>query len=157
MSLRTIACSLCLAVFCLVPSLSGAGDPFDGTWKLNVAKSKWVPGPGAQSGTLTVKVEGDTHNVKGEEKMADGTAIETSFAAKLDGTPAPVTGSPEIDTISARKTGERSLLSRATKSGKLIGQERVTVSEDGKVLTIRGSGFDPKGATQHWIEVFDKQ
>ena len=157
MNLQAIAWSFCLAVFCLVPSLSGAADPFDGTWKLNVAKSKYVPGPGPQSMTVTVKVEGDTHTVKSKGKAPDGTKIEESFVAKLDGSPVPVTGSPEIDMIAVRKTGERTLLAKATKEGKPVGAQRVTVSPDGKSFTISGAGVDPKGVKQKWTEVYDKQ
>jgi hypothetical protein len=157
MNVRTIAWSFCLAAFCLIPNLSGAADPFDGTWKLNVAKSKYVPGPGPQSMTVTVKVEGDTHSVKSKGKAPNGIEIEESFVAKLDGTPAPVAGSPEIDIIAVRKTGERTLLAKASKEGKPVGAQRVTVSPDGKSLTINGTGVDSKGAKQKWSEVYDKQ
>jgi hypothetical protein len=89
MNVRTIASAFCLAAFCMIPSLSGADDPFEGTWKLNIEKSKYVPGPGPQSMIVTVKVQGDTQDVKSEGKMSDGTAVATSFVVKLDGTPAP--------------------------------------------------------------------
>ena len=157
MNVRTIASSLCLIAFFVLPSSSGADDPFNGTWKLNTAKSKHVPGPGPQSMTVTVKVEGDTQSVKSKGKAPDGSAIEESFVAKLDGTPVPVTGSPEIDMIAARKTGDRALVAKATKGGKTVGTQRVTVSPNGKVLTISGTGVDPKGVKQRWTEVYEKQ
>jgi hypothetical protein len=157
MNVRTIASAFCLAAFCMIPSLSGADDPFEGTWKLNTEKSKYVPGPAPQSMIVTVKVQGDTQDVKSEGKMSDGTAVATSFVVKLDGTPAPITGDPQADMISARKTNDHMLKSKAMKGGKVVGQDRVSVSPDGKTLTVAGSGVDSKGAKQKWTEVYDKQ
>ena len=81
MKRRNMVLALGMVAFCMAASLFAADDPFNGTWKLNVAKSKYVPGPGPQSLTTTVKVEGDTHNVKSEGKTSDGTTIETSFGS----------------------------------------------------------------------------
>lgn len=158
MNLRPIAWSFCLAVLCLVGNLSGADDPFDGTWKLNIAKSESTPPqPKPQSGIITVRVEGNTHHVKTEDTTADGKTTQTSFSVKLDDTPAPVTGASEYDTISAHKTDERSLVAKVSKDGKEVAQERVSVSKDGKVLTNEISAVDEKGTQYKWIGIYDKQ
>jgi hypothetical protein len=157
MNVRTIASAFCLATFCMIANLSAAADPFEGTWKLNTEKSKFVPGPAPQSEIVTVKVNGDTQDVKSEGKTHDGTAFAESFVVKLDGTPAPITGDPEADMISARKTNDHTLQSKAMKGGKIIGQDRVSVSADGKTLTISGSGVDSKGTKQKWTAVYDKE
>jgi hypothetical protein len=158
MKRRNMVLAFGMVAFCMAVSLFAADDPFNGTWKLNVAKSKFVPGPEPQSLTITVKVEGDTHNVKVEGKTSDGTAIETSFVAKLDGTPAPITGSPTADMISVRKINDRTLESKSTKGGSPVAQSRVTVSKDGKVVTITGSGaVNAKGVKTKNTEVYEKQ
>ena len=153
---RNMILALGMVAFCVAASLFAADDPFNGTWKLNVAKSKYVPGPGPRSLTTTVKVEGDTHNVKSEGKTSDGTTIETSFVAKLDGTPAPITGSPMADMISVRKINDRTLESKTTKGGSPVGQSRITVSPDGKVLTMTGSGLNAKGVKTKSTAVYEK-
>jgi hypothetical protein len=42
-----------LLILCAL-ALAAADDPFVGTWKLNVAKSKFSPGPAPQSQTVTI-------------------------------------------------------------------------------------------------------
>jgi len=146
-----------MVAFCIAASLFAADNPFNGTWKLNVAKSKFAPGPGPQSITMTVKVEDDTHNVKSEVKTPDDKTFEIGFVVKLDGTSAPITGSPMADMISARKINDRTVASKVTRAGSIVGQSRVTVSPDGKVLTITGSGVNPKGVKTKSTEVYEKE
>ena len=50
MPARTIF--LFAAMLVVVPALRAADDPLIGTWKLNVAKSKFSPGPGYKSQML---------------------------------------------------------------------------------------------------------
>src|SRR3990172_4011578 len=51
MSIRTIP--LFLALLCISVSLRAADDPVIGVWKLNVAKSKYSPGPTPKGATIT--------------------------------------------------------------------------------------------------------
>ena len=53
--------SAVIAVFVTTIALAQA-DPFAGTWTLNVAKSKYDPGPTPKSGSVTFSSKGD--NVK---------------------------------------------------------------------------------------------
>jgi hypothetical protein len=142
---------------CLAGSLFGADSPFTGTWKLNLEKSKFTPGPGPQSLTMVIKADENSQDVKSERKAADGTATETSFAVKLDGTPAPITGSRMADTISVRKTNDHTIASKSMMGGKTVVQNRVTVSADGKILTVTGSGVNAQGVKTKTTAVYDKQ
>jgi len=157
MKRRNMFLALGMGAFCIAVSLFAADDPFNGTWKLNVSKSKFTPGPPPQSGTITVKVEGDIQNVKTEGQAADGTMTQTSFVAKLDGTPVPITGSPTADMTSLRKINARTLETKSTKGGKPVAQRRVTISPDGKIMTITGSGLNQKGVKTTATAVYEKQ
>jgi hypothetical protein len=140
-------------------SLFGAEDPFAGTWKLNVAKSKYNPGPGPEAAITTVRVmrvEDDTYGVN-TRIMEGGKVIETSFVAKTNGTPAPITGSPAADTVYVRRIDNRTLISESTKAGIPVGRSRITVSQDGKVLTSTGSTLNPKGARIDFTAVYERQ
>ena len=56
-----------------VAQLSAQGkDPRIGTWKLNVTKSKYDPGPAPQSQTLKVDAVGKGEKVTSETVTADG-------------------------------------------------------------------------------------
>jgi hypothetical protein len=137
--------------------LFGADDPFAGTWKLNVAKSKYEPGPGPENATTTVRVENGTYSVNTRATGEGGKVIETSFVAKADRTPAPITGSPIADMAYVRKINSHTLISEITKAGIPVGRSRIAVSQDGKVLTSTGSALNPNGVRINFTAVYDRQ
>jgi hypothetical protein len=148
----TLALALCAAL----TTVSGAGDLFDGTWQLNTAKSKYTPGPGPDKATVTIKSDGETVTVKTDSSF-EGKPIMTSYTAKLDGTPAPLEGSPMADSISVRNVDERTRALRSMKEGKTVGESRATISADGKTITVTGTGVNPKGEKVKFTAVYEKQ
>ena len=58
-----------------------ASDARIGTWKLNVAKSKYSPGPAPQSLTVKVEPSGQGEKVTAEFVNADGTRTTTQYTA----------------------------------------------------------------------------
>src|SRR5512132_3285671 len=128
----------------LLAGVVSAADPFSGTWKLNVAKSKYTPGPAPDSGTVTINSDGSKSSVKSESSF-QGKPITTSYDAKLDGTPAPITGSQVADTIVITKAGERVRALKTMKGATIVAESRARLSADGKVLTVTGKGLNPAG------------
>ena len=101
---RTLAVGAVLTLGIPVMSLSAqAADPASGTWELNLAKSKFSPGPPPKSLTRTSEVNGADvkYTLKGID--AEGKPILVEFTAKYDGKDYPVTGSPDFDAISLRR------------------------------------------------------
>src|SRR5262245_29850386 len=137
-------------------TVAAAADPFDVTWQLNTAKSKYDPGPAPEKVTLTIQVVGATATVKTESTF-EGKPYATSYKVTLDGTPAPLQGSPVADMISVKKVDERTRETKTTKGGSPVSESRVVVSADGKTLTITGSGLNPKGEKNTFTAVYDKQ
>jgi hypothetical protein len=88
---------LVLAAFVAV-SLVGLGpllaqtNPFVGTWKLNVAKSKYVGVQPPKSETETVQAQGDGANVNFEGVAGDGSPIAFSFTTNYDGKDSAISG-----------------------------------------------------------------
>ena len=67
-----IVVTLAVVVGVNVTHLSAqASDPRVGTWKLNVAKSKYNPGPAPQSQTLKVEASGKGEKITSEVVSAD--------------------------------------------------------------------------------------
>jgi hypothetical protein len=129
-------------------------------WKLNVAKSKFDPGPGPQS--LTRKVEplgSDGVKYTFDGMSADGKALAYSFSVHFDGKDNPISGSMPsgADTIAAKMTDSHHFVATLKKAGKEIGISKVSVSEDGKITTVDSTGTNAAGAKVHDIQVFDKQ
>ena len=67
-------------------SVAFAADASFGTWKLNVAKSTWSPGPASKSQIAKVEAWGED-GVKYSSDLvgADGKATRMEFQAKFDG------------------------------------------------------------------------
>ena len=96
---------LLLGCFGMV-GLLWAADPFVGTWKLNVAKSKFDPPSSALKSDL-VKIAAQVNGLKYTFDRVDleGKAIHIEYAAKFDGKdyPVTITGDKSVSTTSLRR------------------------------------------------------
>ena len=143
-------------VLCVSAStVAAAQDPFNGTWHLNKAKSQFDPSPGPEKATTTIKTDGTTWTATSSSSY-EGKLLETSYTVKLDGTPAPLKGSPVADMISVRKVDDRNVEQKTMKDGKTVSEIRVTVSADGKTGTVTGTGMTPKGEKTRFTAVYEK-
>jgi len=134
-----------------------AADPALGTWKLNVAKSKYSPGPVPKSANVTFEASGDAVKRTGEQIAADGKKSSLSYTAKMDGKFYPVTGSDLYDEISIKKIDDHNTEATMKRAGKLVANAKRSISSDGKSMTITISGTNAKGEKVNSVGVFDKQ
>jgi steroid delta-isomerase-like uncharacterized protein len=135
-----------------------AADPFVGTWKMNVAKSKTTD-PSAMPKSETAKVEAVDNGLKVtiEGVGADGKAYHFEYSAKYDGKDYPITGYSAADTIAQKKIDPNSYELMAKKAGKEVERWRVAISNDGKTQTLAGKGTNAKGQEYKATFVYDKQ
>jgi len=136
------------------------GNPFVGTWKLNVAKSKFEPGPAPKSQTRTVAAQGDGAKYSFEGVGGDGTAYSYSFTVNYDGKDYPITGTGMpggADTIAIKRVGTNKAEATLKKGGKEIGKSEAEVSKDGLVSTVKSKGKTPDGKDYSTDSVYDKQ
>src|ERR1700685_1998338 len=140
-------------------SLRAQSNPLVGTWKLNLTKSKYDPGPTPKSLTRTVEAQGNGVKYTFEGVAADGTPIAYGFSATFDGKDNPVTGSMPngADTISAKRTDANHYVATQKKGGKEVGVSKVAVSKDGKVTNVDVTGTTASGAKEPDVQVYDKQ
>jgi hypothetical protein len=111
-------------------SFASAQDPVPGlgTWTLNVAKSKYTPGPTPKSGTVTFSAAGQA--VKAVVDIVSDTGkIHWEYTATLDGKPAPVTGNPDGDMVMAKRTNPMTIETSYTLKGKRQKVNNVQVFE----------------------------
>src|SRR5262245_22127074 len=78
-------------------------DPFVGTWTLNVAKSKYDPGPPPKGGTTTYEAAGKGFKVTVKAEPASSDPLQWSYTTDLDGKDSPMTGNPNADTIAVKR------------------------------------------------------
>jgi hypothetical protein len=70
-------------------------DPLVGTWVLNVAKSKYTPGPPPKQQTTIFEAEGQGLKVTTKGTDSAGEPTMTAYTANYDGKDYPVTGNPD--------------------------------------------------------------
>ena len=142
-----------------VVSLSAQGsDPRIGTWKLNVAKSKYNPGPAPQSLTVIVEPSGQGEKVTTEFINPDGTRTTTQYTANFDGKDYPLTGSQlGADTVSLKRSNARTTVRTDKKAGKVAQTLRRVVSKDGKTMTVTTKGTNAQGQAVNNVALFEKQ
>jgi len=134
-------------------------NPLVGTWKLNLTKSKYDPGPAPKSVMEWVEAQGDGVKYTVDGVGARGRVLSQSFAVKFDGKDYPILSSgSEDDTISANRIDSNNFEFTQKKGGKVIGTFKATVSKDGMVKTVDAKGTDAAGVkTYHNVQVYDKQ
>ena len=150
---------LSLLVLSSVPLLA-QDNPFVGTWKLNVAKSKFEPGPGPKSQTRTVVAQGEGAKYSFVGIGADGTPFSYSFTVNYDGKDYPMsgTGMPGgADMIAIKRIGTNKAEATLKRGGKEIGKSQAEVSKDGTVSTVKSKGKTPDGKDYSTDSVYDKQ
>ncbi|MGA7922162.1 MAG: hypothetical protein WCA38_21055 [Candidatus Acidiferrales bacterium] len=140
-------------------TLRAQDNPLVGTWKLDVTKSKFDPGPAPKSLTRTVEAQGDGVKYTFEGVAGDGSPIAYSFSVQFDGKDNPVSGSAPsgADTISAKRVDSHHYVASQKKGGKVLVISKVAVSKDGKVTTVEATGTTAAGAKTHDVQVYDKQ
>jgi len=155
-SLLMASLAACSAIV-LSSSVALAAENWLGTWKLDVAKSKFVPGPGPKSLTLKFEATKDGIKVTSDRVDAEGKATHGGYVSKFDGKDARWEGNPEADMASPKKIDENSYENTWKKGGKVTIVAKGVVSKDGKTLTVTQTGTDSKGRAVNSTAVYDKQ
>lgn len=160
--MKRVLCVLAVivaAAFVVGPMMAQT-SPFVGTWKLNVAKSKFEGTPAPKSLTRTVTAEGNALKYAFEGEAADGSKISYGFTAKLDGSDSAVTGTGMqggADTVALTKVSAHKITGVTKKDGKKIGTALVDISMDGKTITVKTTGQTADGKAIKTEQVYDKQ
>jgi len=140
-------------------NLMFAADPAVGTWKLNLAKSKIPPAPGAPA-EMTVILEDQNGQVvsTSKGKQSDGKPIsqKTSFPSE-GGAINFLEPAPPADLSGQVKRIDADTLEFITlRDGKEVQSSHNVLSKDRKTLTITGKAMTPQGPVE-FVEVLEKQ
>jgi hypothetical protein len=137
-----------LLILCAL-ALVAADDPFVGTWKLNVAKFEFSPGPPLQSQTVTIGADN-----KVEVSGVDGKGQTVSWSYMVAPGPATITGLPDASVIETRKGNT---VDHAWKLGKATQKGRGVISKDGKTMIYTLQGTDADGKKVSNRSFYEKQ
>jgi formylglycine-generating enzyme required for sulfatase activity len=138
-------------------ALAWAGDPVVGTWNLNVAKSKFRPGPAPKRETRIYEAQGDGIKVTVKTIEADGRTTTVHVAANYDGKDYPVTGSSDYDAIELKRVNDQVAEAILMHGQRLVANAKREISADGKTMTIT---YKTPSDADHPVNnqaVYDKQ
>jgi len=145
-------------VICIVAAtfaLSGA-DMLTGTWKLNVAKSKYSPGPAPKSVTITYTMDGDWVVLKDQTVDSTGKANTYDNRYKFDGKPYPFKNALADGNISIKRIDDFHA-EGVIKGGKANTTVKAVISRDGKTRTLTTTGTNAEGKPVNNVAVYEKQ
>ena len=156
-----------MALFFLVALLATAApkiglaqsNPLIGTWKLNLAKSRFSGSPPPRSTTLTFAGEGENLTNTAESIDAQGQTIKTVFMHIYDGKPHPTPGVPGgiYDTTTYNRVDAFTVNFVRSKDGKAVQTGSNVVSPDGKAFTVTTLGVGANGQQISTFAVYEKQ
>ena len=123
-----------------------------GAWTLNVAKSKFSPGPAPKSGALKIDATGVTVDL-----ALDGSTQRWSYGGTYDGKDVPVAGNPNADMASRKRIDANTTETTFKKGGKVTSVNTAVVAADGKTMTITAKGTDAQGKPLLNVQVYEKK
>jgi hypothetical protein len=148
-AVAAVAMSLTLAAASLEAS------PQMGTWKLNEAKSKLVPGMGKTT-TVVYTEQKDKIKVTVDGVDANGKPMHSVWVGKFDGKAYPTKGNMSWNSAAYKVVNDRTNDITAMKDGKIVWTGSITVAADGKSRTVTVNGTDAMGKKFKGKSVYDK-
>jgi hypothetical protein len=116
-----------------------AAEPFAGTWKLNLEKSKYKTGTPPKEQTATIAEAGSDLEVTISVIAADGTTTMAHYIVPAQGGEGKIIQSP-YESVSGKRMGPNQLDITLSKGGKVALTAHNRISADGKTRTINVSG-----------------
>jgi hypothetical protein len=158
---RSFACVAVIALSLVTSGLLMAqSNSAIGTWKLNVAKSKWVNVEAPKSETRTIEAQGNGAKYTFEGIAADGSHFAWSFTTNYDGKESAISGvgGPNgADTDALTRVDANTTKAVSKKGSKVVQTTTAVVSKDGMVTTLTSKGTNEQGQPTSSTTVFDKQ
>ena len=158
-SVRGVGAAAVVTTLLTLWSVPGLAQPDThvGTWVLNVAKSKYNPGPPPKEQTTIMEAAGNGIKVTTKGVDAAGKPTSASYTANFDGKDNPVTGNPDWDMTSIKRVNANTLEFTRKKAGKVVQTATSVISSDGKTRTITSTGVDAQGRKINNVAVYDKK
>ena len=143
-----------------IPVTAQKTDGFLGTWKLNVAKSKYEPAANAPKSALVkqVAVAGGGMKSTADGVDAQGKPTHTEVTTMFDGKSSAVKGATDANTTRVyKKIDDRTYEFVTSVNGKVTTTSRSVNSADGKTRTTTTTGKNAQGVTIKNVAVYEKQ
>jgi hypothetical protein len=137
--------------------LTAAVDPLIGTWQMNVAKSRFSPGPAPRNVTVVYSQDGDWITARTEGVDGDGQPIKRTNRMKMDGNAYPMNGPNGQGTMAIKIIDDHTRDSVSKFDGGHSITTRTVFSKDWKTRTLTSRGMNAKGQKVDSVIVFERQ
>jgi hypothetical protein len=127
---------LLMAVTFFVLQAASETDPIMGNWKLNLAKSRFNPGPAPRSQTRTYVETPQGIAVTIHSVGANGRASTIEFPDRYDGKDYPMKGSEVADALALVRINDYLAEATMKHAGKVVATARRRITDEGKTLII---------------------
>jgi len=129
--------------------------PLLGTWRVNLAKSRYMPGPAPESETRTFAR--DREGVVGtvQRRLQDGRSETIQYRADY-AREYPVSGTEAYDAVIFKRIDMYTAEAVLSHAGRIYGTALRVVARDGKTMTITFRREQSSGATVHNVVHYDK-
>ena len=151
--------AVCLSVLVLATVFAGqalAADHWVGSWKLNATKSQ-IGANALRTQTLKFEATADGIKLTSDGTDGEGKPMHGGYTSKFDGKDVAWVGNPMADTAAPKRIDDNAYENVWKKAGKATVTSKVSVSKDGKTMTISQTGTDAKGAAVSSVAVYDRQ
>jgi hypothetical protein len=145
------------ALIPIVATALWSADPEIGTWRLNVQKSRFLPGPAFRSETRTYEEQKDGVRVTIRTVDGKGRTVTSIYLTTPDGQQHVVSGSGgPADSVGLKRINEFTAESTLMHAGKEIAKTTRVIDPEGKKMTITYKGLDPDGNPVDYTLVFER-
>jgi hypothetical protein len=133
------------AVLAVAITLVAQSEAFFGTWKVDLAKSKYSPGPAPKSNMK--KYEPYKGGLKATQELVDakGQSKHVEVVANLDGKDYPAMGNADADSYAFTKIDGHTYQVQQKKNGKVTITSKMVIAPDGKSRVVTQSGTNAQG------------
>jgi hypothetical protein len=148
-----------VAILALGLTLSGAPpSPLAGTWKLNIAQSRYDAGPPQyKKSTCRIEFLADGLRIVYDMVGTRGGMTHLEWTGRLDGQDYPIQGIDEVLTNAYTRVDDRTYDIVVKVDGSRVATARIAIAADGKTLTTVTTSRNALGKTVLSTVVYERQ
>ena len=132
-------------------------DPLEGTWLLDVGKSRFMPVPGPKGQMRTYALMDGVEKMTSRGISGEGKSTFVQYQARYDGKDYDIIGSTGGNKISLKRLDRFTTRSTQKRDGKPVIIATRQVSKDERTLTVETQGTLPDGRTLNATMVFQRK
>ena len=156
--MRLVSAILLSIAVALAPLGAQASSPWAGTWRLDIEKSIWNPGPAPYvRGTWRVEPSGDGLKMIYDLVGTRGGVTHMEWTGRFDGADYALQGPDAPVTYAYTQTGERTLSLVVKVDGNIAALAKIVLAPDGRTLTTETTVNNPRLGQQTTTTIYEKR